>query len=181
MNAIGKKTLIIGCGGSGKSYLSTRLGELTGIPVIHLDRLYWLPGWVTRSGEEFDAILSEQCGRDEFIMDGNFMHTLPQRLKVADAVIWLDFSSAACVWGVLSRVRKYRGKVRPDMGDGCPERFSADFIKWVFNFRKNTRPKIVSALKEAQLRGVRVTVLKNRREVNRMIKAKMNEKTPTDL
>lgn len=171
MDSIGKKTLIIGCGGSGKSYLASRLGEITEIPVVHLDRLYWLPGWVTRERDEFEAILEDVYAKDTFIMDGNFMRTLPRRLEESDAVIWLDFSSVACITGVISRVLKNRGRVRPDMGDGCPERFSADFIKWVLNFRKNTRPKIVSYLDDARSRGVHVTVFKNRREVNEFIES----------
>lgn len=171
MSIIGKKTLIIGCGGSGKSYLASRLGEMTGIPVIHLDRLYWLPGWVTREKDDFEAILEEEYARDTFIIDGNFMRTLPRRLQEADSVIWLDFSTAACIAGVISRVIKNRGRVRPDMGDGCPEHFSTDFIKWVWSFRKHTRPKIVSQLEKAKSRGVRVTVFKRRREVNEFIRS----------
>ncbi len=171
MNTIGKKTLIVGCGGAGKSYLAARLGQITRIPVVHLDKLYWLPDWVTRSAEEFDGILNEICTQDSYIMDGNYMRTMPRRLKDADTVLWLDFSTIACVFGVLSRIRKNRGRVREDMGEGCPERFDLDFMRWIVGFRKNTRPKIVAAIADARARGVKVTVLKSRRQVNAFIKA----------
>ena len=41
-----KRILILGCGGAGKSTLARRLGAATGLPVVHLDGLYWQPGWL---------------------------------------------------------------------------------------------------------------------------------------
>ncbi len=166
---LGKKTVIVGCGGSGKSYLAARLGEITGIEVVHLDRLYWLPGWVTRSKEEFDGMLEKVYEKDSYIMDGNFMRTMERRVGEADTVIWLDFPTLACIRGVISRVISYRGNVRPDMGDGCPERFDPSFMKWIVDFRKTTRPKIINIVDRARKRGLSVTVLRSRCEVNSFI------------
>ena len=51
-----ERIVIIGCGGSGKSTLARQLGEMTGLPVIHLDKLFWRPGWVHISPEEFAEV-----------------------------------------------------------------------------------------------------------------------------
>jgi adenylate kinase family enzyme len=82
-------------------------------------------------------------------------------------VIYLDFSRFACLMGVLKRVLTTYGKVRPDMGEGCPERMDLDFLKWVWNFNKNKRERIYGLLKEAE--GVQVIILKNRRMVKKFL------------
>ena len=123
-----KRVIIIGCGGAGKSTLARKLGDLTGIPVIHLDKLFWKPGWVERTPEEFDPIIRAEIEKDEWIMDGNFNRTMPQRVRHCDTVIYLDFSRTACLLGVLKRVLTTYGTVRPDMGEGCPERVDIEFL-----------------------------------------------------
>jgi hypothetical protein len=50
-----KKILVIGSGGAGKSTFAKRLGGLLGINVIHLDALYWQPGWIEPPKEEYSA------------------------------------------------------------------------------------------------------------------------------
>ncbi len=162
-----KRILIIGCGGAGKSTLARQLGEKTGLPVVHLDKLYWKPGWVNSSREEFDAVLEGELVKDRWIMDGNFGRTLPRRLGRCDTVIYLNFSRWACLLGVLKRVLTTYGKVRPDMGAGCPERFDLDFLKWVWNFNKDNREKFQTLL--AQAKHANIVTLKNRREVRRFL------------
>jgi adenylate kinase family enzyme len=75
----------------------------------------------------------------------------------------------ACLLGVLKRVITTYGKVRPDMGDGCPERFDWEFMKWVWNFNKEKRQKNYALLNE--VRGVECIVLKNRRMVKCFLKS----------
>lgn len=131
-----ERILIIGCGGAGKSTLARQLGEKLAIPVVHLDKLFWKPGWTERSDEEFDVLLEQELEKPRWIMDGNFNRTMPQRMGKCDAIIYLDFSRFACLRGVLKRVLTTYGKVRPDMGEGCPERIDFEFLKWVWNFKK---------------------------------------------
>lgn len=164
-----ERILIIGCGGAGKSTLARQLGEKLNIPVVHLDQLFWKPGWVERSDEEFDVILEQKLEKPKWIMDGNFNRTMPKRLEKCDAVIYLDFSRFACLRGVAKRVLTNYGKVRPDMGAGCPERFDLDFLKWVWNFNKNKRESYYRLLNEAE--GVETIVLKNRRQVKKFLKS----------
>lgn len=162
-----ERILIIGCGGAGKSTLARQLGEKLNIPVVHLDKLFWHPGWVESTKEEIDQKILLEMEKPQWIMDGNYNRTMPQRLQCCDTVIYMDFSRFACLMGVFKRVITTYGTVRPDMGEGCPERFDWEFLKWVWNFKKNKRERYYRMLNEAQ--GVQTIVLKNRRMVKRFL------------
>ena len=162
-----ERIMIIGCGGSGKSTLARMLGEKTGLPVVHLDKLFWRPGWVSLSKEEFDQVHQEAINRERWIIDGNFDRTIPERLRRCDTVIYLDFSRLACLLGVVKRILTNYGKVRPDMGDGCPERFDLEFLKWVWNFNRNKRERNFRLLSERE--DIEKIILKNRRQVRKFL------------
>ena len=162
-----ERILIIGCGGAGKSTLARQLGEKLDIPVVHLDSIFWLPNWVERNRDEFDELVRQELVKDQWIMDGNYNRTLPERVKYCDTIIYLDFSRMACLLGVLKRVITTYGTVRSDMGEGCPERFDVDFMKWVWNFNRNKRETYYRLLNEIE--GVETIVLKNRRMVKRFL------------
>lgn len=164
-----ERILIIGCGGAGKSTLARQLGEKLDIPVVHLDKIFWKPGWVERSDEEFDELLDRELKKPKWIMDGNFNRTIPHRMGRCDTIIYLDFGRFACLRGVFKRVLTNYGKVRPDMGEGCPERFDFDFLKWIWNFNKNKRESYYRLLNEVE--GVETIVLKNRRQVKKFLKS----------
>ena len=163
-----ERILIIGCGGAGKSTLARQLGNLTGLPVVHLDKLFWHPGWVESTKEEIDAKITAALDEPQWIMDGNYNRTLPMRIQKCDTVIYLDFSRFACLMGVAKRVLSTYGTVRPDMAEGCPERFDLDFLRWVWNFNKNKREQYYRLLNEAE--GVETIALKNRRAVRKFLK-----------
>ena len=38
-----RRIIVVGCQGSGKTSLALRLGRNLGLPVVHLDVLYWRP------------------------------------------------------------------------------------------------------------------------------------------
>lgn len=158
-----ERIVIIGCGGAGKSTLARQLGEKLGLPVVHLDKLFWKPGWVEESKEDFDRKLSLELEKSRWIIDGNFNRTMPQRLQKCDAVIYLDFSRMTCLLGVLKRVITTYGKVRPDMGDGCPERFDLEFLRWVWNYNKSNCQRNYELLYQAP--HAQKIILKNRRMV----------------
>ncbi|MBQ7801699.1 MAG: DNA topology modulation protein [Oscillospiraceae bacterium] len=162
-----ERVIIIGCGGAGKSTLARQLGEKTGLPVVHLDKLFWRPGWVSVPPEEFDQAVREELAKEKWIMDGNFNRTLPERVRYCDTIIYLDFSRFACLMGVFKRILTTHGKVRPDMGEGCPERFDREFLQWVWNFNKNKREDNYRLLNDAE--GVETIVLKNRRAVKKFL------------
>ena len=151
-----KRVLVIGSGGAGKSTFATRLGRRLGLPVIHLDRLYWRAGWVEPPKDEWRLTVEELCARDGWVMDGNYSGTLDVRLAACDAVVFLDLPRAVCAWRITKRALKYRGTNRPDVGEGCPERLNKDFLTfllWVWNYPRRSRPKVlerIGALSESK-------------------------------
>lgn len=158
-----ERVIIIGCGGSGKSTLARKLGEKTGLPVVHLDKLFWKPGWVESAKEEIDQKILEEMAKPRWIMDGNYNRTMPQRAARCDTIIYLDFSRVACLLGVAKRILTTYGQVRPDMGEGCPERIDLEFLKWVWGYNKNKRERNYRLLNEST--HAQTMVLKNRRAV----------------
>ncbi len=164
-----QRILIIGCGGAGKSTLARQLGQKMNLPVVHLDKLFWKPGWEESSDEEIDEKIFRELEKPQWIMDGNFGRTLPRRLEYCDTVIWLDYPRLTCFLGVLKRVITTYGTVRPDMGEGCPERFDWDFLKWVWGFNRKNRKRFQTLLDDApQVQTVR---LKNRRQTRGFLKS----------
>ena len=137
---------IIGSGGAGKSTLATRLGKILHLPVIHLDRLHWLPGWVEPPKDEWKRKVESIVTTESWIIDGNYGGTMEIRLAVCDTVIYLDFPRALCTWRVIKRRLKYLKGTRPDMGEGCPEKLDMEFVSWVWNFPISTKPGIEERL-----------------------------------
>jgi len=117
-----ERVMIIGCGGAGKSTLARRLGEKTGLPVVHLDQIWWAPGnWQHTSREEFDAQLMREMDRPRWILDGNYNRTMELRLNHCDTVIYLDMPRMVCLKNWIGRVIKNWGHARADMAQGCSE------------------------------------------------------------
>jgi adenylate kinase family enzyme len=141
-----KRILIIGSPGAGKSTLACALTERTGLPLHHLDWMSWLPGWIERDRDETRALLATVLEQDRWIIDGNYGSSLPLRLTRADTVIWLDYPTVLCLWRVVRRLVMYRGRSRPDMTEGCPERFDHEFLLYVLHFRTAWRGRNRAAL-----------------------------------
>ena len=165
-----KKVLVIGSSGAGKSVFSRRLGEITGLPVVHLDRHHWRPGWIEPPKEVWREQVVELLKRDEWIMDGNFGGTMELRLASCDTVIFLDFPRHLCTWRVIKRVITYRGDTRPDLADECPEQFDFAFLKWVWNFPKRSRPVVLERVAKVADR-VKVIRLESPRQAEAFLNA----------
>ena len=160
-----KRVLIIGCGGAGKSTLARKLGEKTGLPVIHLDQIWWAPGnWKHVEREEFDKRLTEEMEKAKWILDGNFNRTLEARLEKCDTVIYLDYPRLVCLKNWVGRVIKNWGHHRLDMAEGCNEWFDPEMAHWIWNFNKKNRAHYYTLLNKQA--GKQIRILKSRREAN---------------
>lgn len=141
-----QKILIVGSSGAGKSHFARRLGAQLGLEVIHLDREYWQPGWTEPSREQWRDTLDKLLKRDAWIMDGNFGGTMEIRMACADTVIFLDLPRTTCTLRVLKRWWTYKRGTRPDMAPGCDERVDIKFLKWVWSFPVESKPKVEERL-----------------------------------
>ena len=165
-----KKILVIGSGGSGKTTVAKEIAERTGLPLIHLDQLFWHPGWVPTPDQAWDRVIAEISARDEWIMDGNYGRTLPVRLEVADTVVFLDLPRLVCTWRIVKRHLRYARRTRPDAAPGCPERLTWEFVSWVWTYRSRRRSDILRRL-DAVREQKQVMVLRSQREVQRFLAA----------
>ncbi|HEV3469626.1 MAG TPA: DNA topology modulation protein [Pyrinomonadaceae bacterium] len=163
-----RRVLVIGSGGAGKSTLARRLGGLLGLEVIHLDALYWQAGWVETPKEVWRERVEGLLRREGWVMDGNYSGTLGLRLAACDTVVFLDPPRAVCVWRVLRRSLAYRGTERPDMARGCPERMTAAFLRWVWDYPARTRPKVLKLLAE-HAEGRTIVRLRTRAEAEEFL------------
>jgi adenylate kinase family enzyme len=141
-----QRVLVIGCSGTGKSTFSLALSDATGLPVIHIDHLFWQSGWVQTPKEIYLAKLEAAVAGERWIMDGINTSTFDLRIPRADTIIWLQRSRMVCLWRIGRRVLTSYGKVRPDMAPGCREKFDWEFIKWVWSFPREVEPRIRAAL-----------------------------------
>lgn len=140
-----QRVMIVGAPGSGKSTLARMLGDRTGLPVHHMDRLHHLPGWEPRPHDEKVAMGIEIENGSHWIFEGGMSATYDHRAERADTLIWLDLPVALRLWRVVHRMWRYYGQTRPDLTEGCEERISwetVDFLIWIVQTRKGARRKI---------------------------------------
>jgi len=168
MKLSAQRILVLGSSGAGKSTLSAKLGPLLNLPVIHLDYEFWNPGWVQTALPEWRENVKTFVAKPRWVIDGNFDKSLDIRLPRCDMVIYLDFPTRICLYRIIKRVFIYKKGVRPDMAKGCHERFDFEFIWWVFNFRRNIRPKVMDMLKKHD-NGNRVLFFKTQKEVDKYL------------
>ncbi len=159
------RVLIVGCGGSGKTHLAHRLAALSGLPVTHLDAIYYDNAWNTLDHEEFAARQRELVAADRWIIEGNYAGTLPIRLHRADTVIFLDLPALTCLLGVLQRRVGYRGGQHHD---GVHDRITLDFLTYIGSYRRRMRPRMRQLF--AEHGPTTVITLTSRRAVTRLVR-----------
>lgn len=153
-----KRVLVIGSGGSGKTTFSKKLAEQTGLPLYHLDALYWKPGWKEPEKAEWRANMDALARRDEWIIDGNYSGTFDLRMPHADLIVFFDIPAYRCIWNILKRRLQYARFTRPDMAPGCPETIGFGFLIWVWQYPKKNKPKVLEAIRNLKAAHAKVLI-----------------------
>jgi len=154
-----KKIIVIGCPGSGKSTFSRTLQKMTGIPLFHLDMMYWNSDRTTVDKAVFRERLSNTIQKDEWIIDGNYGSTIELRLQACDTVVFLDYPLDVCLNGIKER----RGKARTDMPWIENENEEdAEFIEYIKNYNSQSRPQVMELLDKYYYKDI--YIFKNRNE-----------------
>jgi adenylate kinase family enzyme len=115
--------------GSGKSTLARNIGARLGLPVFHLDQIYWRPGWIEAPAKVFGAEVERISGLPAWVIDGNYTDTIAPRLRAADTIIYLDVPSwlfmPRLAWRILINYGAFEQMPRRDAPSGWISPFCA--------------------------------------------------------
>ena len=161
------KIAILGHSGSGKSTLARKLAEIYKTDVLHFDTVQFLPNWEIRDLEDKKRITKEFLdSHDSWIIDGNYSRLyFDRRMQEADLIIILSFNRFSCLYRAFRRYLKYKNTTRPDMAEGCNEKFDLEFIKWIL--LRETKVKFKDVVSEY---GNKVILIKNQKQLDKYLK-----------
>ena len=148
-----KRVIILGRGGSGKSTLASKLGKITGLPVIELDKMFWQPGFHALPPDEWAKVQRSLITQESWIMDGDLgqYDAVEARLPAADTIIVLDFALARCAWRALRR-----GWERND------------FWRWLIAYRRRSLPLLMEAISRFAPHA-ELHLIRNTKELRRFV------------
>ncbi len=161
------KIAIIGYAGSGKSSLAGYIGNKYNIPVLYLDCIHWLPGWIERKREEEIKIAESFLNNNlDWVIDGTYTRvTFVRRLKEADKIIFMNFNRFTCLYRAFKRFFEYRGKSRESITAGCDEKIDFEFVKWILYKGRGKKRKEIYREVLKEYKG-KVIVINNQKELN---------------
>ena len=158
----GKKIIVLGCSGSGKTTFARKLAELTGLPLTHLDNVWWKPDRTHISRDEFNERLAALVQEEKWILDGDYSRTYEPRIRACDTAFFLDYDEEECMKGITERV----GKERPDM-PWTEKEIDPELVEMVRTFRTEKRPLLMELLKQYPPR--RLIVFRTRKQAARWL------------
>ena len=162
MMTIGNKILVLGCSGSGKSTFARKLQKLTGLPLVHLDNIWWKPDRTHISRDEFDQRLEKIVCADRWIIDGDYSRTYERRIAACDTVFFLDFSENVCMDGIAGRV----GRERPDI-PWTENTLDPELVKLVQTYHTDNRPVLYDLFRAYNEK--RIIIFRTRAEADRWL------------
>lgn len=147
-----KKVIIIGCPGSGKSTFGRKLKDITGLPLYHLDMMYWNKDKTTVSKEVFIGRLQNAMSNLKWIIDGNYGSSMEMRLKECDTVFFLDYPTKVCIEGIEER----KGKIRSDIPWVESDNTDEAFFAFINNYNSESRPEVLKLLEKYSFKNIKV-------------------------
>ncbi|RYD48943.1 MAG: hypothetical protein EOP85_02570 [Verrucomicrobiaceae bacterium] len=114
-----KRIVILGNSGSGKTFLAREWSAAGGIPLIHLDEIFWLPGCFNerRTDDEVQEIICSKIREDEWIAEGVFGSLAEKFLCRATHLVWLDLPWGVCRASLLARGSESSRQTDPDQAE----------------------------------------------------------------
>jgi len=162
-----QKIAIVGSGGSGKSHLARQLATVLDVPVIHLDAVYFDDEWNALPMEKFAQAQRGLVATPRWVIDGNYNSTLAIRLEACDTVVFMDISTSAALWGIISRqIRHGAGH----QGSGVHNRITWGVLKYVATYRRQMRPRVLAKIHEHASGHAEVVLLTSRRHTRRWLR-----------
>ena len=141
-----EKIVIIGSPGSGKSTLARKLGRKLHIKVVHLDRIFWQPGWEKKPLDTRREILLHLVLEKQWIIEGTYLDSSEPRFWAADTIIFLDIPSFICLQRIIKQHYKSQGHPRHDLKEGCEDKLNLIRILKVLGFPFRGRRTLIQKL-----------------------------------
>ena len=165
------KIAVIGYSGSGKSTLAQKLAKKYQTDILHFDTVQFLPDWKIRSDEEKKRIVLEFLNtHDSWVIDGDYSELFyERRMEEADIIILLLFNRISCFYRAYRRSIKYKNATRPDMAEGCKEKFDLEFAKWILwdGRTKRERERYKDLISKY---GKKAVIIKNQKQLDAYIR-----------
>lgn len=165
-----KRILILGSIGSGKTTLANSIQKKKKLSVYHLDKEYWLPNWTRPDFQIWEEKIAKFVSEEEWVIEGNYIETLPSRLERADLVIMLDIPTRICIRGLFWRTLKGQFFRRKDLGVGCKDAFNKayqELVEWAKSFKTIYYPALMQVI--SQYPQVDVKIFKTRSSAKQFI------------
>lgn len=165
-----RRIIITGPAGAGKSRLASELGERLGIPVLHLDAMFWGPGWVPTPRPEWEALQRRELAAESWVVDSQFDDILLDWFEAADTVVFVDASPLRCLWRVgRRRLNREAGVGIPAGTEPAPfHRSLAKFVRNQWRYRASVRREILGELAR-DLSGRRTVVVRGDADSSRFL------------
>ena len=162
-----KKVIVIGCPGAGKSTFARKLRDRTSLPLYYLDMIWHRADGTNISREAFVRQVSEIVGREQWIIDGNYLRTMEARIAACDTIFLLDYPVELCLEGVEERI----GKPRTDM-PWVETEFDEEFRQWILDFPEKQLLKIYELLEKYSGRGKEIMIFRKREEAEEFLQGR---------
>jgi adenylate kinase family enzyme len=163
-----RRIAVIGRSGSGKSTAAVAFGRAFDVPVVHLDRLYWTSDWEPVEPDLFEAAQQAAIAAETWVIDGGYTSPVfGDRIRRADLVVITDAPLVVCLYRVIRRTMRHRGRPRADRPDGAEERFSLSFLIWIVGWTRrhpDLRGEVLALDPTA-----RIEVIRRARDLERLL------------
>ena len=164
------KIHIIGCSGSGKTYLANALAKKYNIPHFDLDDIQWdnnAEGYGTkRPLEERNALLQEILNNNEWVIEGVYYAWVQQSFDEADKIYVLDMPRYLYKSRII--VRSIKRKLGIQQGKRETLKSVYNLLKWTETFRNKNLKEIKTILDKYENK---VIWLSSKKDVSEIIKA----------
>ncbi len=163
--------VVVGMGGAGKSVLARRLGAAWDLPVVHLDAVFWGPGWRPTPPEVWRGVVEGLAGGDRWVIEGDYPEVLDLILARAQLAVFLDIPRWVTLPRLLARPLRRRDRGRGDLPRGLRHVADRENLGWAWHWPQRHRPSIEDALIDFAAAGGEVAALTSTADVRRWLRA----------
>ena len=143
-----QRIVIIGKPGSGKSTFALSLAKKLQLPLLHLDKIFFVENWEYRNYSDFLDEQRSWIDQNNWIIDGNSIQSLWMRYSRATMVVYFNYPTWRCFLRIFKRFLRHNPAI-DDMPGGCTKNISWKLITYLLGYEKRLNP-VLEWLKECE-------------------------------